>query len=116
MEQSLPVATPPSLKPYRSKRSERGEAELMTFGIVVFIAALISGSLYVLHWVKTNKQSEREARRLAILQEQRESQYSGRRDPAEYLALCEKPAWAIFSTSYTCNVLAESYAETFLHP
>jgi hypothetical protein len=101
---------------YRSKHAERGEAELMTFAIVVFIAALVSGTLYVLHWVKTNKHSEREARRLAKLAEMRESQYSGRRDPAEYLARCEKPAWAFLGTTFKCEILPESYAEIFLHP
>ena len=100
----------------RSKRSERGAAEMLTFGIVVLIAALISGTLYVLSWVKMNKHSEREARKLAYIQEQRASQFSGRRDPAEYLALCQKPAWALLQTKYTCEVLPESYSEIFLMP
>jgi hypothetical protein len=88
----------------------------MTFGIAVLLATLLSGSLYVLHWVKNNKHSEREKRRLAMLEEKRQSEYSGRRDPAEYLVLCDKPAWAIFETKYTCDILPESYGELFLRP
>jgi hypothetical protein len=99
---------------YRSKRSEKGEAELMTFGLLVLAAALLSGTLYVLHWVKNNKYSEREARYRAMLEEKRAHEYSGRRDPAEYLAFCEKPVWSIFQTTYSCKVLPESYGELFL--
>jgi len=101
---------------YRCKRSQKGEAELMTFGIAVLLATLLSGSLYVLHWVKNNKFSEREARYRAMLEEKLASQYSGRRDPAEYLALCEKPLWSVFETTYSCQILPESYGELFLKP
>jgi hypothetical protein len=101
---------------YRCKRSQKGEAELMTFGIAVLVATLLSGSLYVLHWVKNNKHSEREARYRAMLEEKLASQYSGRRDPAEYLASCEKPFWAVLKTDYSCQILPESYGELFLKP
>jgi hypothetical protein len=101
---------------YRNKRSQKGEAELMVFGIVVIIAGLLSGSLYILHWVKNNKYSERKARQLAMMEERKGGKYSGRRDPAEYLALCEKPAWALLQTKYECSVLPQSYSEIFLMP
>jgi hypothetical protein len=101
---------------YRSKRSQKGEAELMVFGVVVVIAALISGTLYVLHWVKNNKYSEREARRRASIEEKRANRWSGRRDPAEYVVLCDKPGWALLQTRYNCSVLPESYGELFLRP
>jgi len=86
----------------------------MTFGIAVLLATLLSGSLYVLHWVRNNKYSEREARYRAMLEERQASQFSGRRDPAEYLATCEKPLWDVFETRYSCKILPESYGELFL--
>ena len=101
---------------YRNKRSEKGEAELMVFGIAVVVAGLLSGSLYVLHWVKNNKYAERKARQLALLEERRGGKYSGRRDPAEYLAHCDKPVWALLKTKYECSVLPQSYGEIFLMP
>jgi tRNA G18 (ribose-2'-O)-methylase SpoU len=101
---------------YRSKRSQKGEAELMVFGVVVVIAALISGTVYVLGWVKQNKYSEREKRRRAAIEEKLANRWSGRRDPAEYVALCDKPAWALLQTRYKCDILPESYGELFLRP
>jgi len=101
---------------YRSKYGQRGEAELMVFGLVVVVAVLFSGSVWILTWVKQNKHSEREARRLAAIQEKKASEFSGRRDPAEYLVFCDKPAWAILQTKYNCEILPESYGELFLTP
>lgn len=101
---------------YRSKRSQRGEAELAIFAIVVLIAALISGTFWILQWVKENKYSEREARKLEYIRQMKMSKYANRRDPAEYLARCEKPFWAILRTEYTCRVLPESYGELWLYP
>ncbi len=101
---------------YRCKRSQKGEAEILVFGIVVIVAGLISGTLYVLHWVKHNKYSERKARQLAMIEARKGGKYSGRRDPAEYLAHCEKPAWALLRTRYECTVQPESYSEIFLLP
>lgn|GEM_PF-1875790 len=108
--------TMPSPRSYRSKRGQRGEAEMMTFGIAVVVAVLFSGTVWVLNWVKHNKQSEREARKLAAILEKKQSQFSGRRDPAEYMVFCDKPAWALFKTKYNCEVLPESYGELFLMP
>ena len=51
-----------------------------------------------------------------MLEEKLASQYSGRRDPAEYLASCEKPLWAVLKTDYSCQILPESYGELFLKP
>ncbi len=101
---------------YRNKRSQKGEAELMVFGIAVVVAGLLSGSLYILHWVKNNKYAERRARQIAMLEARKGGKYSGRRDPAEYLAHCEKPAWALLQTKYECSVLPQSYSEIFLMP
>lgn len=102
--------------PYRSKRSQSGEAEWAIFAIVVLVAGLISGTFYVLQWVKENKYSERQARKEAYLLELRRSKFLNRRDPAEYLVLCEKPAWALLQTKYDCEVLPESYVELLMYP
>lgn len=99
---------------YRSKRSQRGEAEVLTFGIVVIIAGLISGTLWILQWVKQNKYSEREARKKAMLAQRYKGPFKPRRDPAEYLTLCKKPLWQILRTDYKCDILPESYGEIFL--
>jgi cell division protein FtsI/penicillin-binding protein 2 len=101
---------------YRSKRSQRGEAEMALFAIVVLIAGLISGTFWILQWVKENKHSEREARKLEYIRQMKMSQYANRRDPAEYFARCEKPFWALLQTKYECTVLPESYGELWLHP
>jgi hypothetical protein len=103
-------------RPYRSKRGQRGEAEMMTFGIAVLVAVLFSGTVWVLSWVKHNKQSERESRKLAAILEKKQSQFSGRRDPAEYVVFCDKHAWSLFQTKYKCEILPESYSELFLMP
>jgi len=87
---------------------------MLTFGIVVIIAGLISGTLWILQWVKQNKYSEREARRKAALAERYKGPFKPRRDPAEYLAHCEKPLWQILRTDYSCEVLPQSYGELFL--
>jgi hypothetical protein len=108
-----PTGTP---KCYRAKRGQRGEAEMMIFGIVVVVALLFSGTVWLLTWIKHNKYSEREARKLAAIMEKRASQFSGRRDPAEYLVFCDKPAWSLLQTKYHCEILPESYGELFLMP
>lgn len=89
---------------------------MMVFAIVVIIAILISGTVWLLTWIKQNKYSERQARKLAAIQEKKLSEFSGRRDPAEYMAFCDKPAWALLQTKYTCEILPESYGELFLTP
>jgi hypothetical protein len=101
---------------FRSKRSQRGEAELLFFGIIVIVAALISGTVWVLQWVKQNKHAEREARRMAALAERYKGPFKPRRDPAEYLAHCQKSGWFVLQTKYPCEVLPESYGELFLMP
>lgn len=109
--------TPQTPRPaYRNKRTQKGEAEFLFFGIVVVVAGLISGTLYVLHWVKNNKYAERQARKLALIEARKSGKYSGRRDPAEYLVHCDKSAWALLQTKYECSVMPESYGELFLMP
>jgi cell division protein FtsI/penicillin-binding protein 2 len=110
---AIPTTIP---RKYASKRAQRGEAELMMFGLVVVATILFSGTVWLLTWVKNNKYSEREARKLAAILEKKKSEFSGRRDPAEYLVFCDKAAWALTQTKYDCRVLPESYGELFLIP
>lgn len=105
-----------STRSYRCKRTQKGEAELLVFGIVLVIAGLISGTIFVIEWVKRNKYSEREARQKLELAEKAKRHVKPRRDPAEYMALCQKPAWTLLQTKYPCEVLPESYGELFLMP
>jgi len=108
--------SPHSNRPWRNKRSQKGEAEVLVFGIVVLIAGLISGTFWVLQWVKENKYADQEARRKMALAEQNKGPFKPRRDPAEYIVHCEKPGWLVMQTKYPCAVLPESYGEIFLMP
>lgn len=110
------VSSPGSSRTYRSKSSQRGEAELLVFGLVIFIAALFSGTVYIIQWVKHNKYAERQARRLEELAQRAETKAAPRRDPAEYVVACSKPIWAITAKSVPCEILPESYGELFLKP
>ena len=103
----------PSLK---DKRFQKGEAEVLVFGIVVLIAGLISGTFWVLQWVKENKYNEREERRKIALAQRMKGPFKPRRDPAEYLVHCEKSGWLVMQTQYPCEVMPESYGEIFLMP
>ncbi|MEY4702064.1 MAG: hypothetical protein RL326_2251 [Pseudomonadota bacterium] len=89
---------------------------MLVFGIVVLIAALISGTFWVLQWVKNNKYAEREQRRKMALAERMKGPFKPRRDPAEYVVHCEKSGWLVMQTKYPCEVKPESYGEVFLMP
>lgn len=105
-----------SAQSYRNKRSQKGEAEVLVFGIVVLIAGLISGTFWVLQWVKENKYNEREERRKMALAQRTKGPFKPRRDPAEYLVHCQKSGWLVMQTKYPCEVMPESYGEIFLMP
>jgi len=100
----------------RNKRTQKGEAEVLVFGIVVLIAGLISGTFWILQWVKENKYAEQEAKRKMALAERTKGPFKARRDPAEYIVHCEKPGWLVMQTKYPCAVMPESYGEIFLMP
>lgn len=108
--------SPHSKSSLRNKRTQKGEAEVLVFGIVVLIAGLISGTFWVLQWVKENKYAEREERRKMALAERTKGPFKPRRDPAEYIVHCEKPGWLVMQTKYPCTVTPESYGEIFLMP
>ena len=99
------------MKPYRSKRSQAGEGELMVFGIVVVICCLISGSLAVLGWVRDSKDGKLEARRLAKLNKQNQEKVVISKDPDAYFVSCKKSLWNVLGNNVTCDVLPESYGE-----
>jgi hypothetical protein len=105
-----------SAQSLRNKRSQKGEAEVLVFGIVVLIAALISGTFWVLQWVKENKYAEREERRKMALAALTKGPFKPRRDPAEYVVHCDKSGWMVMQTKYPCEVMPESYGEIFLMP
>ena len=89
---------------------------MLVFGIVVFLAILVSGTFWLLGWIKQNKYVEREARRKIALAEKYKGPFKPRRGPAEYLAHCQKSGWLILQTNYPCEVMPESYGELFLMP
>lgn len=99
---------------YRSKRSQKGEAELMIFGIVVIICALISGSLWVLNWVKDSKNAKVENRRYEMISKQKQGPFVARADPAQYVVQCNGSVWKLLQTNYRCEVLPESYGELYI--
>lgn len=104
-------------KTFRSKRSQRGEAELLTFAIVVGITIALSGTLWILGWVNQNKYSEKRARQQQMLAAREVKVFRARPDPDEYWAHCEKSIWRLLSKNYTCEVTAESYGELlFIEP
>ena len=100
----------------RNKRSEKGEAELMFFGIVLVICALISGSLMILNWIKETKEDRlREARDIKIARA-KATPFSPRPDPDAYVAHCSKGGWTVLQTNYSCDVTPDSYGEIYLLP
>jgi len=103
--------SPHTYRPKRHKRGEKGEAEMMFFGIVLIICGIISGSLLILNWVKDTKNDRVDRQRDSHLAKGTPTPFSARPDPAAYWAHCQKPALALFQTSYKCEVLPESYGE-----
>lgn len=100
----------------RPNRSERGEAEILFFGVVLIIFSLISGTLYVLQWVRTTKDGRVRAAQEARLAKLKPTPFSLRQDPGEYIAHCQKDPWALLQKKVPCEVMAESYAELYLLP
>ena len=99
----------------RSKH-ERGEAELMFFGIVVIICGIISGGLVILNWVKDTKNAKVDNGRAARLARLIPTPFAGRPDPGAYVVSCNKEPWQLLQTTVACSVLPESYGEIYLLP
>jgi hypothetical protein len=98
----------------RQKNTERGEAELLLFGVVVLITCLISGSIWLLGWIKNTKDGRIIAQREARLARLRQGPFVPRADPAEYFVRCNGSVMKILQTDYPCSVLPESYGELFV--
>lgn len=106
----------PMKKTSRHNRSERGEAEILFFGVVLIVFSLISGSLYILHWVRTTKNARVQAAQDTHIAKLKPTPFSVRKDPGEYLAHCQKDPWALLQTHIPCDVMPESYGELYLMP
>ena len=104
--------------PTKSKRNsrERGEAELMFFGVVLVICGIVSGGLLILNWVKDTKNAKVDDARSAHLARLVPTPFSTRPDPGAYWAKCDKAPWALTQTTIGCEVLPESYGEIYLLP
>jgi hypothetical protein len=100
----------------RKKSREKGEAELMFFGVIVIICGIISGTLFILNWVKDSKNAKVEAHQYARMYRMTPTPFSSRPDPAAYLATCNKQPWQVLQTTVPCEVMPESYGEIYLAP
>ena len=100
----------------RSKRSERGEAEILFFGVVFLIFSALSGGLYILHWFKSTKDARVRAIHDARVARLKPTPFSVHPDPGEYLAHCQKEPWSLLQTTIACDVMPESYGELYLMP
>ena len=90
----------------RKKRSERGEAEMGFFMVVLVIAGIISAALAILHWVKQTK-DDRVERRWKITRVDSKV----KRQPGMYVAVCDRPLWKILSGTMQCSIDPDSYVE-----
>lgn len=93
------------------RRPEAGEAEMGLFIIVVIVCGLVSGSLFLLNWIKDAK----DAKVLARMQDKRAEALARKarppREPGSYFTHCQKPLWAALSSKAACDVLETSYVE-----
>lgn len=96
---------------YFRRKPEAGEAEMGLFIIVVIVCGLVSGSLFLLNWIKDAK----DAKVLARMQDKRAEalmkKWRPPREPGSYFTHCQKPLWAALSTKAPCDVMVESYVE-----
>jgi hypothetical protein len=103
-------------KPYRSKATEKGEAEILLFATVLVICCLISGSLWLFGWVKDSKDGKVDRRLAAQIARQTPAPFVPLLDPGEYYASCTKPVWAALSSDAPCAILPESFRELEITP
>jgi hypothetical protein len=101
---------------FRDKRSQRGEAEMLLFGIVVLLCAIVSGSLMVLNWVKDSKNAKVQEHLSARFKRGTPAPVLVVRDPAAYYAHCQKSAASLMNATVKCEVMDESYGELYVMP
>lgn len=103
-------------KLYRSKRGQKGEAEILLFATVLVICCVISGSLWVFGWVKRTKDDKVDRRMAAQIARLTPAPFIPPLDPGEYYASCGKSVWNALSSDAPCQVLPESYRELEITP
>jgi len=103
-----------SQAPYRSKKSQRGEAELMLFGIAVLLTTILSGSIWLLGWIRDTKDAKVIANREARYAKLHKGPFVPRSDPAEYFVHCKGSLSTPLETKYSCGVMPESYGELYI--
>jgi hypothetical protein len=96
---------------YHSKSREKGEAEVLLFLTALLICGLISGSLWLLGWVRQTKHARVDRHVIALNARNQQAPFVPRLDPGEFYATCEKKLWAPLSREVSCEVLPESYRE-----
>jgi hypothetical protein len=103
-------------RPLRDKHSQKGEAEMMLFGIVVILCAVVSGSLMILNWVKDSKNAKVQEHLNARFKRGTPAPVLVAKDPAAYYAHCQKSPAALLSSTIKCDVMDESYGELYVMP
>ncbi len=101
---------------YRSKRGQKGEAEVLLFLTVIGVCVLISGGLWLFGWVRETKNGKVDRRLAAQIARQTPAPFVPRLDPGEYYVSCERQLWAPLSKEAPCGVLPESYREVEIGP
>jgi hypothetical protein len=101
---------------YRSKRGQKGEAEVLLFLTVIGVCVLISGGLWLFGWVRETKNGKVDRRLAAQIARQTPAPFVPRLDPGEYYVSCERQLWAPLSKEAPCGVLPESYREVEIVP
>ncbi len=101
---------------FRDKRSQKGEAEMMLFGIVVVLCAIVSGSLMILNWVKDTKNAKVQEQLNARFKRGTPAPVLNTKDPAAYYAHCQKSPVSLLNSRVNCQVMDESYGELYVMP
>jgi hypothetical protein len=93
------------------RKPEAGEAEMGLFIMVVIVCGLVSGSLFLLNWIKDSKDAKVQARNIDRKAEAAARKARPKREPGSYVTHCQKPLHLAFSTKVECEILDESYVE-----
>lgn len=99
-----------------TRRGERGEAEMMLFGVVVILCAIVSGTIILLNWIKDSKDAKIAQRIEKAMARGTPQPVPITKDPAEYFAHCQKSPAELLNNSVKCTVMDESYGELLLLP
>lgn len=89
---------------------------MLLFVTALAICGLISGSLWLLGWVRHTKDARVDRRIMAMNARNQQAPFVPRLDPGEYYATCEKKIWAPLEKEVSCGVLPESFRELEIAP